>query len=68
MPLTVQELTNLFTGAIFRSHIYDPRHPLGGTWDQTNVSLEEAEHYAKAVLRTLEENGLKIVDAKENPI
>jgi hypothetical protein len=61
---TSAELMNILTAAIARSHIHDPIRPEGTTWDDMNVSNEEASHYAKAVLAILAQEGLKIVEAK----
>jgi hypothetical protein len=54
----------ILAGAIAESHIHDPLHPRGGTWDNTNLSPEEAQHYAKAALTALAKNHFKIVEAK----
>jgi hypothetical protein len=47
---TQAELMSLLTGAIARSHLHDPVRIDGTTWDNMNVSNEEASHYAKARL------------------
>jgi hypothetical protein len=64
---TQAELMSLLTGAIARSHLHDPVRIDGTTWDNMNVSNEEASHYAKAVLTVLSNNRLKIVEAESTP-
>ena len=64
---TQAELMSLLTGAIARSHLHDPVRIDGTTWDNMNVSNDEASHYAKAVLTVLSNNRLKIVEAELMP-
>jgi hypothetical protein len=61
---TREELMNILTAAIAQSHVDDPNRPDGTTWDNTYLSVEEAAHYAKAVLTVLEKSHLKIVTTK----
>jgi hypothetical protein len=58
---TPEELLSILTAAIARSHIHDPIRSDGTTWDNANLSNEEASHYAKAVLGVLAASNLKIV-------
>lgn len=61
---TPTELMSILTAAIASSHVHDPHRDDGTTWDNVNLSNEEASHYAKTVLTVLAKSHLKIVEAK----
>jgi hypothetical protein len=47
------KVLQLISSAIKDAHLFDPDAGFGSTWDRSQLSGEEATHYAKAVLNSL---------------
>ena len=58
------DILKLLAGAIQDAHIHDPDAGFGTTWNSLNLSGEECNHYAKAVMNSLNKAGLEIVARK----
>lgn len=54
------KVLQLISSAIKDAHLFDPDAGFGSTWDRSQLSGEEATHYAKAVLNSLHAAGLEV--------
>lgn len=54
------EVLQLISQAIKDAHVFDPDAGFGSTWDRPSLSAEEANHYAKAILKCLNLAGFEV--------